>query len=584
MSSKSRAILTTLVVTWAALATRGASASTGSSLLTVGGVASADDGGSARQQTLAVSQRLNYQGYLTDTGGTPLTGSYSIVYRIFDVPTGGTALWSETQTVSVSAGIFNVLLGPGTPTLASIFLLGADRYLELEVAGSALSPRSELAAVAYAFTAERAHEANNAATLAGFDIPGLDGRYVNLAEAGSITSPMLVNGAVTLSKIAQTGATSGDVIKWNGSAWIAAPDAVGADDGDWIITGNEMYSGVSGNVGIGTTDPDRALHVESGMDDFVYFHTSTASETPANALRLASTYMSNSATVNRWLTFAGVGIRAVDSDASQYTTLGLNPDGGPVGIGLGSHGSADATLHVRTSSASVYNSEFAFEDIIVEDAGNAWLGLYSDDIGNVGSGITFAEHTPSSTITNKWAIYARTAQNVGDLVVTYGAASNPTQNPVMMQVLPDGTTKVKVLQITGADLAERFPVRDRVEPGMVVEIDPSHPGQLRLASGAYNRRVAGVVSGAGGLSVGAILGSSAGSESSPPIALSGRVWVHCDAGDASIRPGDLLTTASRPGHAMKAIDYPKAQGATIGKAMTELTSGVGLVLVLVSLQ
>src|SRR5262249_54054788 len=60
-----------------------------------------------------------------------------------------------------------------------------------------------------------------------------------------------------------------------------------------------------------------------------------------------------------------------------------------------------------------------------------------------------------------------------------------------------GTAQVKVLQITGgADLAERFEVSEAARPGMVVAIDPDRPGSLCIARGAYNRRVAGVISGA----------------------------------------------------------------------------------------
>ena len=51
-----------------------------------------------------------------------------------------------------------------------------------------------------------------------------------------------------------------------------------------------------------------------------------------------------------------------------------------------------------------------------------------------------------------------------------------------------------------------------------------------------------------------------------------------------IQPGDMLTTSGTPGHAMKAIDRERAFGAVIGKAMTGLSEGKGLVLVLVNLQ
>ncbi len=148
----------------------------------------------------------------------------------------------------------------------------------------------------------------------------------------------------------------------------------------------------------------------------------------------------------------------------------------------------------------------------------------------------------------------------------------------------NGTTKTEVLEITGADLAEKFPVSEEVKPGMVVAIDPDSPGKLCLARGAYNRCVAGVVSGANDLSVGVVLGNLPGNEKAPPIALSGRVWVYCDAGTEPIEPGDLLTTSNSPGHAMKVTDREKAYGTVIGKAMTRLSQRRGLVLVLVNLQ
>ncbi|MGH7601154.1 MAG: hypothetical protein ACREOI_32760 [bacterium] len=53
------------------------------------------------------------------------------------------------------------------------------------------------------------------------------------------------------------------------------------------------------------------------------------------------------------------------------------------------------------------------------------------------------------------------------------------------------------------------------------------------------------------------------------------------AANGPIKPGDLLTTSDVPGHAMKATDHERAYGAVIGKAMSTLESGEGLVLVLI---
>lgn len=149
-----------------------------------------------------------------------------------------------------------------------------------------------------------------------------------------------------------------------------------------------------------------------------------------------------------------------------------------------------------------------------------------------------------------------------------------------------GRLKVGILEIAGADVAEKFlSSDDRVEPGTVMEIDPDNVGQLRVARAAYSSRVAGVVSGAGDIPTGAVLGNLPGHEDAPPIALSGRVWVQCDAGNTSIAPGDLLTTSEIAGHAMKSTDRDRSHGAVIGKAMSALAYGErGLVLVLVNLQ
>jgi len=69
-----------------------------------------------------------------------------------------------------------------------------------------------------------------------------------------------------------------------------------------------------------------------------------------------------------------------------------------------------------------------------------------------------------------------------------------------------------------------------------------------------------------------------------PVALTGRVYCWVDATHNAVEPGDLITTSDTPGHGMKASDHTKAQGAIIGKAMTSLPEGKGLVLMLVSLQ
>ena len=144
-----------------------------------------------------------------------------------------------------------------------------------------------------------------------------------------------------------------------------------------------------------------------------------------------------------------------------------------------------------------------------------------------------------------------------------------------------GNASVCTLTIRGGcDLAEPFATTEtKIEKGAVMVIDPAHPGQLTLSSTAYDTRVAGVVSGANGINPGIAMHQEGALEGGQNVALSGRVFVQADASNGAIEPGDLLTTSATPGHAMKATDHTRAQGAIIGKAMTALAEGKGMVLV-----
>jgi hypothetical protein len=139
--------------------------------------------------------------------------------------------------------------------------------------------------------------------------------------------------------------------------------------------------------------------------------------------------------------------------------------------------------------------------------------------------------------------------------------------------------------LRNADCAEDFEVlgAEEIEPGMVMVIDGD--GRLRPSGEAYDRKVAGVVSGAGDLRPGLVLGRQPHSAGrTVPVALAGRVFCKVDARHSPITVGDLLCTSPLPGHAMAALDPQRAFGAVLGKALRPLAAGLGLIPVLVALQ
>lgn len=134
-----------------------------------------------------------------------------------------------------------------------------------------------------------------------------------------------------------------------------------------------------------------------------------------------------------------------------------------------------------------------------------------------------------------------------------------------------------------SDCAEYFDVADaEIEPGTVMVIDQD--GSLRPSNSPYDKRVAGVVSGAGQYRPGIILGKRAQPDNSILVALLGKVYCKVDASSSPVEVGDLLTTSPIPGHAMRADDCQRASGSVIGKALGAIYTGQGLIPILIALQ
>jgi hypothetical protein len=171
----------------------------------------------------------------------------------------------------------------------------------------------------------------------------------------------------------------------------------------------------------------------------------------------------------------------------------------------------------------------------------------------------------------------------GDITLFPSAATDIT-TPAQATIHLDGESGD--IKLKNADAAEDFDVADAqdLEPGDVVVAGEDAPHCVERSRRPYDSRVVGVVAGAGDHPPGIILGRDVSRDGRVPIALIGLVWTKTDATAGSIAVGDLLTTSTCPGYAMRVQDPQRAFGAVLGKAMGRLEDGRGLLPVLVALQ
>jgi hypothetical protein len=153
-----------------------------------------------------------------------------------------------------------------------------------------------------------------------------------------------------------------------------------------------------------------------------------------------------------------------------------------------------------------------------------------------------------------------------------------------VQINTDLTVTGDVFLTTGADCAEDFDImqQEKVEPGTVMIINDT--GKLEESRTAYDKRVAGVISGAGEFKPAITLDKQLSENNRQPIALLGKVFCKVDAQYGAIEVGDMLTTSPTLGYAMKALDPFKAFGSVIGKALKPLKNGMGLLPILVTMK
>jgi hypothetical protein len=327
------------------------------------------------------------------------------------------------------------------------------------------------------------------------------------------------------------------------------------DEQPLVIRTNEVEAArvdVNGHVGVGTTTPQNRLHVGAG--------TTTIASSRVNVVVAGGT--------------GDAGV-AIAQSGGVNVLLQASGAGGYIGT------TSNHPLILRTND---------LDRVVVRTNGDVQVGPGTTSIAASRVNAVFATNEPDAGV----AIAQNSGVNV--LVQASGAGGfigTTSNHPLVFRtndqdrVVVDTAGNLRVngdVILTNADCAEDFDVADAavVDPGTVMVLGDE--GKLEHSQHAYDKRVAGVISGAGGYRPAIVLDRQQAVSHRTAIALVGKVYCKVDATDAPIEVGDLLTTSETPGHAMKATDPLKAFGAVIGKALQRLGDGRGLIPVLIALQ
>ncbi|HEY3412761.1 MAG TPA: hypothetical protein VGM51_06855 [Armatimonadota bacterium] len=596
----------------------------------------------ASAQVLTGPAGVNIQGRLTKADGTALPdGPHTISLSLWDAASAGAQKFTETLTgVSTVSGLFSAQLATLTPGVVN-----GSLWVEFQVdADPPMAPRAPLTSAASALKANTvpdgaigsAQLASDAASLAkasggalnavsgnigvGTTSPGAQ-LHVNIAGGPGVgifsgdlapfgAAPFETNlsGPATHAWYAEKGArvysvTGGGQGYFKGSVGIGTISPLQTLD---VIGRMNIANGViqKGGAAIDTTS-DLGLYSQVGGDSirfvttaapFQFYTDGGIGTTPIFSIAANGNVAATGSLSANSLTMSSATIPTLNGNVSVTGALSagsLSVTSAAIPT-LSGNVSVTGALSVGSLSMSSATIPTLLGNVSVTGALTAAGGLKANAASGISAGNTleFGAGVAGKDVNAGKIGYETFTADSLDIV---GAGTTGLSRKIKFWneggATFAGEVFAPVVTITGgSDVAEPYNVANAGDvkplPGMVVALDADHIGWMRVASSAYDKAVAGILSGANGIAPGITLRQTGTiADGALPVASIGRVWCYCDAdANGSIVVGDMLTTSDTPGHAMRATDRERRDGAVIGKAMSPLASGKGLVLVLVSLK